>query len=277
MLADAAVSGWGAKPRRFCSATSISSSWRRRVSRASRSWAAASGSGAAWAARARRRAEDPGVELVGLGQLPGRAGKVPHLARVGDDDRQADAASAAIAACSKPPVASATTKAGRRARRRATSCAMPASSFVCSNPRPLGRTATSSVPWRHRDRRSCSAHDSPGSWTARRDPTFGMRVAARATVRAFDERERQATPRLTNGLKDPRPLGYRPPESEESWASRYTSRSQGGPMTSPSPAQAAAARRRATPAAYKSHLPRVGRRRSAPWRLFTLLACALPR
>src|SRR3989441_13276312 len=58
----------------------------------------------------------------------------------------------------------------------------------------------------HRVRRHCAS-----SAPARRDPTLhdaGLRP--RPTVRTLDELRERATPRLTDGLKDPRRLGLSP-------------------------------------------------------------------
>src|SRR5207247_6774259 len=60
-------------------------------------------------------------------------------------------------------------------------------------------------PHKHRARHGASSRP------ARRDPTLhdaGLR--ARPTVRTFDERWGRATPRLTDGLGDPRPHGLSP-------------------------------------------------------------------
>ncbi len=138
--------GRGAKPRRFFSATSISSSCRRRVSSASSSCAASEGKGrGVGRTRSANSARIAASRASVFASCPVLRAKSRTWRGLATTIGRPTAAQAATAGRSNPPVASQTMSVGVSARSRATRSATPASSFAVCQDSPLGRSATSSV------------------------------------------------------------------------------------------------------------------------------------
>ena len=109
------ATGARAKPRRWRSAVSISSSCRRRVSTASSAWAASSGSGrGAGRTRSAKSAKVWASITSVLASCPVARAKSRTWRGLATTTGTPAAASAATTACSKPPVASRTTSVGPR-------------------------------------------------------------------------------------------------------------------------------------------------------------------
>ena len=126
-----------------------------------------------------------GVDLIGLGQLSGRLGKVPHLPWIGGDHGQTRQTGPATSGTSSPPVVSSTIKAGLIFANRLTRPSTPLLSCFTAKASPPGRMATSS----RSSKRSMPTREPsaipPAFLTAPRvRPALSLRVCPRVTVRA---------------------------------------------------------------------------------------------
>jgi len=137
----------GVKPSRFFSATSTSSSCRRRVSRASSSRAVSSASGRGCGrTRSANRARMAASRRSVFASWPVALAKSRTWRGFATTTGTPAAASAATTGRSNPPVASQTSRAGfRRRSSRATRSVIPASSFATGQASPVGRSTTSTV------------------------------------------------------------------------------------------------------------------------------------
>jgi len=159
-----------------------------------------------------KQGQDRRIELIGLGELAGGAGEIPDLARIGDHHRQAGGSEPGDRGPLEAPgrftheqggvQGTQAVHEGRHARLIVRHAPLL--------PARAQRDIEGALGYVEADEHGGRGHDVSSLGRARRDPTLrdaGSRP--RSTVRVLDER-RWTTPRLTDGLGDPRRLGLSP-------------------------------------------------------------------
>src|SRR6266567_3331051 len=202
-----------ARPSRFCSAISISMSWRRRVTKASKLWRASSGSGrGSGRTRSANRASTAASMASVFANWPVARAKSRTCRGFATTTATPALASAAATVCSYPPVASRTTSTPPSSLRRCSNASMPRGSWATCQRSPLGRHATSKV--------ALATSIPTNTVAAVMRPPVRKRLASTrpCTMRAWSPRQlfglatskRRTTPLLKAGLLDPGHVGLSP-------------------------------------------------------------------